>query len=92
MVLLFKGIAPPSQFPGTVANGAAPWPNHAWFQDRVDDACFEALWRRGGGDCNTRTTFFFFPNKGDKFKSGYITPAFLGPQKCAEMLHNPCTT
>ena len=30
------------------------------------------------------------PNKGDKFKSGYITPAFLGAQKWTEMLHNPC--
>ena len=34
--------------------------------------------------------FLRVPNKGDKFKSGYITPAFLGAQNWAEMLHNHC--
>ena len=47
MVLLFKGIAPLSQFPATAAIGAPPRPGHACFEDRVD-VCFETLWRRGG--------------------------------------------
>ena len=38
MVLLFKGIAPPSQFPATIASGGPPKPNPAYFQRRVD-AC-----------------------------------------------------
>ena len=29
MVLLFKGIAPPGQFPATITSRAAPKPNHA---------------------------------------------------------------
>ena len=28
--------------------------------------------------------------KGDKIRSGYITPAFSGAQKWAELLHKPC--
>ena len=30
------------------------------------------------------------PNKGYKTRSGYLTPAFLGAQKWAEMLRNAC--
>ena len=30
------------------------------------------------------------PNKADKIRSGYITPAFLGAHKWAEFLRNPC--
>ena len=30
------------------------------------------------------------PNKVDKIRIGYLTPAFLGAQKRAEWLHNPC--
>ena len=37
---MFKGIAPPSQFPATVASGAPPRPNHACFEEGVH-ACFE---------------------------------------------------
>ena len=48
MVFLFKGIAPPSQFPATVASGAPPRPNHAFFQDGVD-VRFEPLGGAGGG-------------------------------------------
>ena len=48
MVLLFKGIAPPSQFPATIASGAPPKPNHACFQRRVD-VCSETRWRSKGG-------------------------------------------
>ena len=32
MVLLFKVIAPPSQFPATIASGAPPGLNHAVFK------------------------------------------------------------
>ena len=28
--------------------------------------------------------------KGDKIRSGYLTPAFSGAHKWAEMLRNPC--
>ena len=47
-VLLFKGIAPPSQFPATIASGAPPRPNHACFQGTVD-VCSETRWRSKGG-------------------------------------------
>ena len=30
------------------------------------------------------------PTKGNKIRSGYLTPAFLGAQKRAEMLCHPC--
>ena len=30
------------------------------------------------------------PNKGDKTRSGFITPALSGAQRWAEMQHNPC--
>ena len=48
MVLLFKGIAPPSQFPATIASGAPPRPNHACCQGKVD-VCSETHWRSKGG-------------------------------------------
>ena len=48
MVLLFKGIAPPSPFPATIASGAPPRPNHACFEGRVD-VCSETRWRSKGG-------------------------------------------
>ena len=54
MVLLFKGIAPPSQFPATIASGSLPRPDHACFQGKVD-VCFETRWR-SWGVCTTRTT------------------------------------
>ena len=54
---MFKGIAPPSQFPATVASGAPPRPNHACCEEGVH-VCFETLWRRGGGVCNVRNIFF----------------------------------
>ena len=56
MVFLFKGIAPPSHFPATIASGAPPRPNHACFQGRVD-VCSETRWRSKGGGavCTTRT-------------------------------------
>ena len=60
MVFLFKGIAPPSQFPATVASGAPPRPNHPFFQDGVD-VRFEPLGGAGvgGGSLrNVRTTSF----------------------------------
>ena len=28
--------------------------------------------------------------QGDKIRSGYLTPAFSGAHKWAELLHNPC--
>ena len=28
--------------------------------------------------------------RGEKFRSGYLTPAFSGAQKRAEVLRNPC--
>ena len=55
---MFKGIAPPSQFPATVASGAPPGPNHAWCEEGVD-VCFETLWRRGGEGFATRAIRFF---------------------------------
>ena len=51
MVLLFKGIAPPSQSPANIASGAPTKPNYACFQGRVD-VCSETHGRsRGGGGC-----------------------------------------
>ena len=96
---MFKGIAPPSQFPATIASGAPPRPNHACFDEGVH-ACFETLGTRGGGGFATRALRFFqcyitpafsrVPNKGDKIRIGCLTLAFSGAQKRAEMLHNPC--
>ena len=62
MVLVFKGIAPPSQFPATVASGAPPKPNHACCEAGVH-VCFETLWRRGGGGFATRALSFFNKKK-----------------------------
>ena len=34
--------------------------------------------------------FSKIPDKRNKIRSGYLTPAFSAAQKCAEMLHHPC--
>ena len=36
------------------------------------------------------TAFSGFPKRGDKIRSGYITPAFLGARNWAEWLNKPC--
>ena len=36
------------------------------------------------------TLFSGVPNRGDKIRSGYITSAFSGAHKWAELLRNPC--
>ena len=63
MVLLFKGIAPPSQFPATIASGTPPRPNHACFQGRVD-VCSETRWRsKGGRGLFAPRAHYAFPKK-----------------------------
>ena len=59
MVLLFKGIAPPSQFPATIASGAPPRPNHAVFKTELVYVSKPFGGSRGGeGVCTTCTTSF----------------------------------
>ena len=55
MVLAFKGIAAPRQFPATVASGAPTRPIHACCEKEVD-VCFQTLWRRGREGFATRAT------------------------------------
>ena len=43
-----------------------------------------------GWNCYVTRAFSGFPMKGNKMKSGYITPAFLGAHKWAEVPPNPC--
>ena len=45
-----------------------------------------------GRDCYVTPAFSGIPNtkQGEKIKSGYLTPAFLGAQKGAGLLRNPC--
>ena len=45
-----------------------------------------------GQNCYVTPTFSGIPNakRGDKIRSGYLTPAFSGAQKRAELLRNPC--
>ena len=63
MVLLFKGIAPPSQFPATIASGAEPRPNYACVEGRVA-VCSETLWRSmGRGWGLHRVHYVFFQRK-----------------------------
>ena len=50
MVLLFKGIAPLSQFPATSASAALPTLNHACFRSRVDVCMFRILLEEQGGE------------------------------------------
>ena len=82
MVLLFKGIAPPSQFPATIASGAPPRPNHAVFKAELVYVSKPFGGARGGeGVCTTCTTctsgrkcyitlaFSGIPNKGDNIKA-----------------------
>ena len=42
-----------------------------------------------GRKCYITPTFSGVPNKGSKIRNGCLTPAFLGAQKRAEMLHHP---
>ena len=49
MVLLFKSIAPPSQFPATIASGAPPRPNHAVFKAELVYVSKPFGGARGGG-------------------------------------------
>ena len=60
MVLLFKGLVPLSQFPATIASGAAPRPNHACFKAELMYVSEPSGGAKGGGGgvvCTTRTTF-----------------------------------
>ena len=50
-------------------------------------------WRpKRGRDCGVTLAFSGVPNakRGEKIRSGYLTPAFLGAQKGAGLLRNPC--
>ena len=48
---LFKGIAPPSQFPATIASDAPPRPNHAVVKAELMYVSkpFGGAWGGGGG-------------------------------------------
>ena len=43
-------------------------------------------------NCYVAPAFSGIPNakRGDKIRSGYLTPAFSGAQKRAELVRNPC--
>ena len=43
-----------------------------------------------GRNCGITPAFSGIPTKGNKIRSGYLTPAFSGAQKRAELRHNPC--
>ena len=43
-----------------------------------------------GWKCYITPAFSGVPKQGDKIKSGYLTHAFLGAHKWAELLQNPC--
>ena len=106
MVLLFKGIAPPSQFPATIGSGAPPTPNHAVFKAELAYVSKPFGGARGGeGVCTTCTTSF----SKKKVLSAYYVPTMYitiacsgvikdkgdkirigGAHKWAEMLHHPC--
>ena len=45
-----------------------------------------------GHNCYIIPAFSRIPNakRGEKMRSGYLTPAFSGAQKRAELLRNPC--
>ena len=45
-----------------------------------------------GRNCYVTCAFSGVPNtmRGEKIRSGYLTPTFLEPQKRAELLRNPC--
>ena len=43
-----------------------------------------------GRNCYVTPAFSGVPNKGEKIRSGYLTPTFLGDDKRAEVLCNPC--
>ena len=49
-------------------------------------ACWTGSFLRG----YIAPAFSGVPSKGDKIRSGNITPAFLGAHKWAELLRNPC--
>ena len=73
MVLLFKGIAPPSQFPATIASGAPPRPNHAVFKAELVYVSKPFGGARGGeGVCTTCTTSF--SKKKKKALSAHYVP------------------
>ena len=42
-----------------------------------------------GLNCYTTRALSGVPNKGDKIRNGYLTPAFSGAHKWAELLRNP---
>ena len=60
MVLLFKGIAPPSQFPTTIAIAKG--------------TKSEVAGPKSGRNCYITPASSGVPNKGDKIRSDYITP------------------
>ena len=78
MVLLFKGIAPPSQFPAAVASGAPPRPNHVVKKEFSGARKWAEMLHHPCilGDPQT---------KGDTIRIGCLSRAFWGPtsgRKC----------
>ena len=80
MVLLFKGIAPLSQLPATIASGAPPRPNHAVFKEEFVYVSKPFGGARGGEGvllwgatsgrkCYRTPAFSGIPNKGDNIKA-----------------------
>ena len=90
MVLLFKGIATPSQFPATIASGATPTPNHACFQGRVDE-CAETSWRSKGGRGCLHHAHYAFPKKKNSLRAllAHNKRTYTSGKR-VEMLHHPC--
>ena len=98
------GIAPPSQFPATLASGAPPRPNHAVFKAELVYVSKPFGGARGGeGVCTTCTTSFSKKKSSPRTtcpKRAHIqqwcivcrnaSRALGGAHKWAEMLHHPC--
>ena len=68
MVLLFQGIAPPSQFLATIAIAKGT-------KSQVTTSPLPSRGPTSGWNCYITPVFLGAPNKGDKIINGYITPA-----------------
>ena len=65
--------------------------NQKWTKSEVATSHLPSWGPKRGRKCYGTPAFSGIPqSKGDKIRIGYLTPTFLGAQKRAELLRNPC--
>ena len=62
----------------------------SWTKSELATSPLPSQGPTNGQDCYVTLAFSGVPNKRDKIRIGYLTAAFSGAHKWAELLRNPC--